>query len=184
MFHPKDITEFYISHYISEGDTVVDATAGNGNDTLKLSSAVGKDGKVYAFDIQSSALENTRNKLTHAGMSNFALIQSCHSLMDNYITTPVKAVIFNLGYLPGGDHNIHTNGDTTIEAINKSLSLLSKTGFVSVCIYYGKNSGTHEKEKVLAFLKTLDSKRYTVLLYDFFNRPNNPPLVAIITTNN
>lgn len=184
MFQPKDITEYYISRYIVEGDTVIDATAGNGNDTIKLCSAVGERGLVYAFDIQKDALDNTKNKLSDANLTNFKLIQSCHSLMDNYITAPVKAVVFNLGYLPGGDHNIHTTADTTVKAINKSLALLCKDGFISVCIYYGKNSGTDEKEKVISFLKTLDSRKYTVLLHNFLNRPNNPPMVAIIINNN
>ena len=155
MFQPKNITEYYISQYIVEGDTVVDATAGNGNDTLKLCSAVGERGLVYAFDIQKEALNSTKNKLIDANMTNFKLIQSCHSVMDNYISAPVKAVVFNLGYLPGGDHSIHTTADTTVKAINKSLALLTKDGFVSVSIYYGKNSGTDEKENVLSVFRSL-----------------------------
>ena len=104
--------------------------------------------------------------------------------MDKHITEKVDCVVFNLGYLPGGDHSLQTRYTTTIEAIEKSLCLLKESGFISVTIYYGKNSGTEEKEMVLEYLKNLNHKLYTVTLHDFFNRPNNPPLTAIITKNN
>ena len=103
--------------------------------------------------------------------------------MDKYVSESVKCVIFNLGYLPGGDHNLQTKKETTICAIEKSLDILSDKGFISVCVYYGKNSGTEEKEAVMEYLKGLDHKKYTVLVLDFFNRPNNPPLNVIITKN-
>jgi len=183
MLQPVQITEYFIENMLNPGDIVVDATAGNGNDTLKLCNAVGNTGLVYAFDIQKQALINTETKLKEYGFSNFKLIEASHSELDTYVTSPVKAVLFNLGYLPGGDHNVHTSPDTTIPAIEKSLQILSPDGFVSVCIYYGKNSGTFEKEIVVDFLKTIDSKKYTVLLCDFLNRPNCPPLTAIIVRN-
>ena len=103
--------------------------------------------------------------------------------MDKYINEKVKAVIFNLGYLPGGDHKVQTKGETTIEAIKKSLDLLCADGFIAIMIYYGKNSGTEEKLKVMDFLKTLDHKKCTVTIHDFYNRPNNPPITAVITKN-
>ena len=184
MLQPQHITENFIQTYVSVGDTVVDCTAGNGYDTLKLCKAVGETGKVYAFDIQKTAIEETSRKLSEIGFTKATLIQDSHSNIDNYITEKVKAVLFNLGYLPGGDHNLQTKYDTTIEAIKKSLVLLDDNGFISVTIYYGKNSGTEEKEKVMDYLKTLNHKTYTVTLHDFFNRPNNPPITAIITKNN
>ena len=184
MLQPVSITEYMIKKYIFPGDTVADATAGNGNDTLKLCSAVTDTGKVYAFDIQEQALMHTKNKLDEKGFSNAELIADSHSNMMQYIKEPLKAVLFNLGYLPGGDHSMQTKPDTTIEAINQSLSLLSDDGFISVTVYYGKNSGTFEKDSVMDFLKTLDHKLYTVLTCDFHNRPNNPPITIIITKNN
>ena len=181
MLQPMHITEYCIRELIKPGDTVIDATAGNGNDTLKLCQAVGKDGRVYAFDIQKAALENTQKRLTEANMDNYVLILDSHANIGRYVSAPVKAAVFNLGYLPGGDHSIHTNAQTTSQAISAALELISADGFVSVCIYYGKNSGTMEKDGILDFLKQLDPKKYTVTLHDFYNRPNNPPLTAIIT---
>ena len=183
MLQPGNITEFFINSFINEKDTVIDATMGNGNDTLRLCKRVTNEGKVYAFDIQQKAIVNTRRLLSDNGFHNAELILASHSDMDRYVSTGVKAVIFNLGYLPGGDHSLQTKGETTIEAIEKSLALLQDEGFVSITIYYGKNSGTQEKEKVLEYLKTVDYKKYTVTLHDFYNRPNNPPLTVIITKN-
>ena len=183
MLQPRHITEYFINNFIREGDTVIDATAGNGNDTLKLCNAVGESGKVFAFDIQQIALRNTKKLLEQNEMTNFSLINDSHSEMDKYIPNPVKAVVFNLGYLPGGDHGLHTKYETTTIAIEKALELLSDDGFISVTIYYGKDSGTEEKDGVMEYLKNLDCKRYTVTVHDFYNRPNCPPITAIITKN-
>lgn len=183
MLQPQHITDFLIENYITEGDTTVDATAGNGNDTLKLCRKVGKEGKVFAFDIQDKAIEETKKLIFESGFSNAEIIKDSHEFMDKYINEKVKAVIFNLGYLPGGDHRVQTKGETTIEAIKKSLELLCDDGFVAIMIYYGKNSGTEEKLMLMDFLKDLDHKKYTVTIHDFYNRPNNPPITALITKN-
>ncbi len=183
MLQPQHITEYFINNFVHPGDTAVDATMGNGNDTLKLCKAVGCGGKVFAFDIQKTAMESTKEKLIKENFSNAQLILDSHSHMDKYIEEKVSCVIFNLGYLPGGDHSVCTKGDTSIEAIEKSLSLISDRGFVSVTVYYGKNSGTEEKDAVMEYLKTIDHKKYTVTVHNFFNRPNNPPITVIITKN-
>ena len=183
MLQPQNITEYFINQYIKPGNVVIDATAGNGNDTIKLCSAVTETGTVYAFDIQKEALHETEKKLNAGNFKNAILIHDSHAEIDKYVNKPVSAVIFNLGYLPGGDHTLQTRADSTIEAIEKSLELLSDDGFISVTVYYGKNSGCEEKEAVMAYLKNTDHKKYTVLTCDFHNRPNNPPITIIITKN-
>ena len=183
MLQPQNITEYFINNYVCPGDTAVDATMGNGNDTLKLCKAVGEKGKVYAFDIQKSAIDSTSEKLAKENTSNAKLILDSHSFMDRYVKENVSAVIFNLGYLPGGDHNVSTKAETSISAIDKALALISCEGFVCVTVYYGKNSGTEEKDAVMKYLKTIDHKEFTVLVHDFYNRPNCPPLTVIITKN-
>ena len=183
MIQPQNITQYFIDNFIKHGDIAVDATAGNGNDTVKLCSAVGKTGHVYAFDIQKCAIENTEKKLAKSDFENATLVHDSHSRMDEYVRKKIKAVIFNLGYLPGGDHSLCTLPETTIEAVEKSLSLLCDDGFVAITVYYGKNSGTKEKDAVMDYFKNLDYKKYTVTVHDFYNRPNNPPLTVIITKN-
>ncbi len=183
MLQPQNITEYFIDNYLNPGDRAIDATAGNGNDTLKLCRAVGDKGFVYAFDIQDTAIEHTGSRLSDNGFSNYKMVKDSHSNIELYVTEPVKAVVFNLGYLPGGDHSIHTKYGTTISAIEKSLNLLQQDGFAAIAIYHGKNSGTEEKDKVLEYIRNLDHKKYTAIVYDFYNRPNNPPITVIITRN-
>jgi len=183
MLQPQNITEYFIDKFINKGDICIDATAGNGNDTLKLCRTVDGSGKVYAFDIQETAIANTQKLLEEQGFCNAIIIKDSHSNLDSYVSEKVKAVIFNLGYLPGGNHTIHTKAYTTIEAIEKSLAILDDKGFVSVTVYYGKNSGTEEKDALMEYFKNINHKHYTVTVHDFYNRPNNPPLTVIITKN-
>ena len=175
-----------ISHEIVEkivqnGDIVVDATAGNGNDTLFLARLVGDAGHVYSFDIQDLALENTRSKLYAENLQHrVTLIKAGHQEMDKYVPKGIRAVMFNLGYLPGGDHSICTKPDTTIEAIEKSLELIKINGIVMIVVYHGGDTGFEEKDAVMSFLKNLDSKKYNVLVHHFINQINCPPIAVCI----
>jgi predicted methyltransferase len=176
----------YISHelvskVIQPGDMVVDATMGNGNDTLFLADLVGERGKVFAFDIQQEALNNTKKRLSEAGfLDRTELILEGHQNMEKFVTRGIKAVMFNLGYLPKGNHNIGTRAETTIAAIEKSLELLCKEGIIMLVIYYGGDSGFGEKNAVMDYIKTLDCKKYTVLVHDFVNQINCPPIAVCI----
>lgn len=178
------ISHEIIKKLVKEGDTVVDATMGNGNDTLFLATLVGDKGKVYSFDIQACALKNTRRKLYEAGAQGCVeLINDGHQNMDIYVSAGIKAVMFNLGYLPKGDHSIGTKADTTIEALKKSMELLIAGGIIMMVIYYGGDSGFDEKEAVLEYLKTIDCRKYTVLVSDFVNQINCPPIAVCIEKN-
>jgi len=167
---------------VKPGDTVIDATAGNGGDTAFLADLVGSEGKVYAFDIQQAALEKTREKLKNYGLDDgrVELICDSHANMDLYVKQQVRCVMFNLGYLPGGDHKIGTRGSSTIAAIQKAMELISINGIITVVVYYGGDSGFEEKEQVLEFIRTIDCKRFTVARTDFVNQINCPPILVCI----
>ncbi len=176
------IAHRFISERIKEGDFWIDATAGRGNDTLFLSKLVGESGKVIAFDIQSTAIESTKALLEKNGVTNAEVIKDSHHNMDSYAKEEtVDGIVFNFGYLPGGDHNICTKAESSIMAIEKGLSLLKVNGVMSLCIYYGGDSGFEEKDALMEYLKTIDSKKYTVVTVDFYNRPNCPPIAVFIT---
>ena len=97
----------YISSCVSDGDRVIDATCGNGHDTLFLAKIVGEKGKVFSFDIQPEALVNTRRLLEANNLADRVhLIQSGHERMDSHVHEKVAAVMFNLDYLPGGNHKL------------------------------------------------------------------------------
>ena len=173
-----------ISSIVEKGDTVVDATAGNGNDTLFLAELVGEEGMVYSFDIQKQALSSTDKKLQEKQLkSRVKLINDGHQNIKKYITEPIKAIMFNLGYLPGGNHSIGTKGCTTIEAIKGGMELLTVHGIISIVVYYGGDSGFDEKNEVMDFIKTIDYKKYTVMRTDFVNQINCPPILICIEKN-
>lgn len=178
------ISHEIIKRLVKPGDTVVDATMGNGNDTLLLAGLVGGDGMVYSFDIQEAALASTRKKLEGAGVGGYVkLILDGHQNMDGYVPAGVRAVMFNLGYLPKGDHSIGTKGKTTIEALEKSMELLMPGGIIMLVIYYGGDSGFDEKDAVLEYIRTIDCRRFTVLVSEFVNQINCPPIAVCIEKN-
>ena len=171
-----DLAHDWLKKYVKEGECAIDATAGRGFDTLFLCECVGESGKVIAFDIQKEAIQSTKTLLDEKG-KNAELHQESHVMMTAYAEEgSVAGIIFNFGYLPGGDHQIATQKETSIEAIEKGLSLLKVKGVMAMCIYHGGDTGFEEKEAIMAYLKTLDCKKYTVIVSDFYNRPNCPPI--------
>ena len=161
---------------VKEGDVCVDATMGNGHDTLSLCSLVGDSGKVYAFDVQEKAVENTRARLLEAGMlSRAELLLTGHQNMLSYVHEPVKLVLFNLGWLPGGDKSVTTLRETTLPAIKAALSLLEPLGVLSVCIYPGHQEGAAEREMLKGFFASLRPQEYNVLWHTFVNAGDSAP---------
>lgn len=166
---------------IKNGDIVVDATMGNGNDTAYLSELVGKDGKVYAFDIQEQAIENTKSRLSDGKLEDrVKLIHDGHENINMYVKEKVKLIIYNLGYLPSGDHDITTESETTIQSIGKGLGVLEDGGLIIIVVYPGHENGRREKESVLGYTKTLNQKEFSVLSMEFENQVNYPPGIICI----
>lgn len=168
-----------------EGGFYIDATMGKGNDTLFLCRLAGKSGKVLAFDIQREALFYTENLLKAHGMENKAeLILDSHEYMERYANKETADVVcFNFGYLPGGSHSIATTAETSVRAVEKALYLLKPGGMMSLCIYSGGDTGFEEKEALLAYLKTLAPREYTVIVNEYLNRSNNPPIPVFVFKN-
>lgn len=170
---------------VEPGDTVVDATMGNGHDTQMLCETVGPEGRVYAFDVQAQAVEETRNRLRAQGLDGRAeLILSGHEHMAEYVKGPVKAVMFNLGWLPGGDHEVTTRWETTRTAVESALNLLSPMGVLVICAYPGHAEGEREKQELAAFLGGLDNRRYNVLHQRFLNAGPGAPECFVIQKQN
>lgn len=172
----------FISNHVQPGDLCIDATMGNGNDTLLLSKLVGETGKVIAFDIQEMALTNTAKRLQDASApNNYTLLMESHSNMSLHAEeNSVSCIVFNFGYLPGGDHAKATLASSSIAAMEQGLKLLKKDGIMSLCIYSGGDSGFDERDAILFWLKELDSRKYLVIKSDYYNRPNNPPIPVLV----
>lgn len=179
------ITEFchhFLEEHVKEGDFCIDATAGNGNDTEFLCKLVGTTGHVLAFDIQESAVNATNERLYRSGLYDVgtAILES-HTNMHLYAKSgSVDCIVFNFGYLPGGNHALATKADTSIQALETALTLLKKKGILSLCIYSGGDSGYEERDALLAYLKKLDPHRYIVVLSSYYNRPNDPPIPVLV----
>ena len=172
----------FIEEQVKEGDICIDATMGNGNDTLLLSRLAGPDGQVLAFDIQEQALQAARQKLLRENApANYTLFLESHTHMADHVKPDsVSCIVFNFGYLPGGDHSLATRSETSIQALEQSLTLLKKGGLLSLCIYSGGDSGFEERDALLTWLKKLDSHNYLVIRSDYYNRPNNPPIPVLV----
>ena len=172
----------FLSSLVKPGDFCIDATAGRGGDTAFLCQLVGERGRVLAFDIQEMAVECTRRRLEELGFSGRAevLLEGHEHLSRHAEPGTVKAVTFNLGWLPGGDHNRFTRPETTLTALEQALELIQPDGAVSVCIYYGRETGFVERDAVLEWLRQVDPHRASVLVGEFVNRPNCPAIAAFL----
>ena len=179
------ITELYhrmVKPYIHPGELCIDATMGNGKDTEFLCRCTGEKGRVLAFDIQQEALLHTRTLLENRlPFKNYELYLKSHEYMNEYAAEEtVSCILFNLGYLPAGDHALSTKAKTTLPAMECGLRLLKKGGVMGICIYSGKDTGFEEKDSVLSWLAALNPKDYLVLVTHYYNRPNNPPIPVLV----
>lgn len=162
---------------VAAGDHVIDATMGNGHDTLYLCGLVGENGRVDAFDVQRQAIENTEQLLRENGMEERASLHLAgHQRMREFVSGPVKAVMFNLGWLPGGDKSVTTHWETTETALNAALSLLEPGGLCAVCVYPGHAAGEEELEKIRLMLAELRPQEFNVLEQSFLNAGPGAPV--------
>ena len=176
MVELTDLHKYFIRQHLSEGEIAVDFTMGNGNDTLFLSKLVGEKGKVYAFDIQELALESTKALLVSNGApENYELILASHHRVREFVREPIKAGMFNLGYLPrSGQKAVTTMCETTLPAIEAALELLAPDGALIIAIYPGHTEGEREGEMVREYLKTLSKYRYCPSEFKILNSPTSP----------
>lgn len=175
------LAHLLLAESLAEGGSAVDATAGNGNDTLFLARQVGPGGKVYSFDIQREALQATGELLRHNDLADrVALIQAGHEEMEKLVPGPVDAVIFNLGYRPGGDHSVRTSARTTLQALESALKLLKPGGRAGLVIYTGHPGGREECDCLEKMTSTLDGRLYRVIKINFLNRAASAPVVIVV----
>ena len=163
------------------GDIAVDATLGNGHDALMLAQAVGEGGQVYGFDVQAAAVAAATGRLAEAGLLHRArFLCAGHETMAQHVPAPVRGIMFNLGWLPGGDKRITTRVETTLTAIRAALALLDVGGLLSVCVYPGHDEGDRERAEVAALLGALPVDAFSALHHRFINYPNDPPELFLV----
>lgn len=170
---------------VSEGDVVVDATVGNGHDTVFLAELVGETGKVYGFDVQEQAIATTKERLKQQDLlERVVLFQNGHEHLAASIPPgeheKITGAVFNLGFLPGSDKTVVTQAETTIRAINQLLEIMASEGIIVLVIYHGHEGGAAERDALLKHCSQLDQKTAHVLQYQFINQQHNPPFIVAI----
>lgn len=175
------IVQMLIGEVLKYGGAAIDATAGNGRDTLFLARLVGHEGRVYAFDIQEKALAQTRKLLTeHGAARQVILFNKGHEEMGKLVPEPVDAVVFNLGYLPGGDHTLITKPATTIDALKSATTLLRPGGRIGLVIYTGHPGAIEELKMVENFTFSLTWAEFNVIKINYVNRNVHAPVIIVV----
>lgn len=166
---------------LAPGCVAVDATMGNGGDTVELARLVGEGGRVYAFDIQPDAVRRTRERLAGCGLMDRAvLIEAGHERMGERVPESVDLIAFNLGWLPRGDKQITTRVKTTLRAVSSGLKLLKPRGLMTICAYPGHDEGTRELIALTELTGGLSPSSYQVMIQRYHNQANDPPVLIAI----
>jgi ubiquinone/menaquinone biosynthesis C-methylase UbiE len=165
--------------YLAEGSIAIDATAGNGFDTLFLAEYVGSSGRVYALDLQTTAVEVTKQKLQRANLQNrVLLLNGSHESLDTFVSPQdvghVSVVMFNLGYLPFGDKSIVTRAESTLIALQHSARMLRLGGLLIVLAYPGHSGGENEADQIARWVN--QQAEFTVQCFRDLANKNSPIL--------
>ena len=171
----------FISQYLRPGDVAVDATCGNGHDTAALAEMGA--GKIYAFDVQETAINNTKELLSQKNIPEkmVHLILDNHANMCKYVKEKVQVIVFNLGYLPTADKSVTTGSSSTLQAVKEAMKLLNKDGLICITMYSGHPGGQEEKDALLDFAEKLDSRTWHTAYINLKNQRKNPPEILLIT---
>lgn len=168
-----DLSHDIIKKYVNNKGIAVDGTLGNGHDTDFLYQLFNK---VYSFEIQKEPYQNYLNK----NIENVKVINDGHEKIKEYVKEEIDCAMYNLGYLPGGDKEITTKANSSLESIKLALDLLRSGGIITIAIYSGHNEGAKEKTCIIKYVESLPKNKYGVMLHQFINRNNEPPCLVVI----
>lgn len=181
-----DLAKFYFDKLLTFGDSAIDATCGNGHDTLFLAqhTLTADSGTLYSLDIQQEALDSAKKllqeKLGSPLLKRIHFLKMCHSEFPPEIAeNSVKLIVYNLGYLPGGNKEITTKYETTLRSVNNALKLVMPGGAISITCYPGHPAGKVEEDLILEFTATLDPKEWNCCHHRLINRNTAPSLLLI-----
>jgi SAM-dependent methyltransferase len=177
-----DLAHHYWSLLVKDGDIVIDATCGNGWDSLILAKLNPKI--LYSIDLQEQAIEKAQVRLSaHLSAQAYEKVQWIHGshvrFPEEILPGTVKLIVYNLGYLPGGDKSITTLTETTMQSLENGKNLLACGGVISVTCYPGHSEGEREEQAATAFAKSLDPREWSCCYHQWLNRDRCPSLLLI-----
>lgn len=178
---PVPLSHLLLRRFIQTGNRVIDATCGNGKDTLLLAELVGETGHVWAFDIQQEALDRTAQRLADQNLlQRVSLLHAGHERLQELLEPPLQAIIFNLGWLPGAPREIATSTSTTLTALEASLRLLAPAGLLLITCYPGHAGGDQEATAVQEWAASLSPRSYFVWRMGQLNVTSDAPFCLLI----
>jgi SAM-dependent methyltransferase len=181
LYGAVPLAHYLLRERLKTGDCAVDATCGNGQDTLLLAALVGSSGKVWAFDVQGAALAKTGERLAAAGLEHCVrLVHAGHERLAEFVMEPLQAVVFNLGYLPAGDREIRTAAATTQAALQQAAAQLQSGGFILIAVYTGHAGGMEEWRAVHKWCAALLPHEFNVWQSRQLNRGETAPFLVVV----
>jgi SAM-dependent methyltransferase len=181
LYGAVPLTHYFLKERLKAGDCAIDATCGNGLDTLLLAELVGSSGRIWAFDVQAEAIETTKKLLEEKGCAEcITIVHGGHEQLAEYVDEKVKAIVFNLGYLPTGDRAIKTSAATTIAALNAAMDLLLPGGIILLAVYTGHDGGGDEWLAVKDWCEGLNPHQFNVWQSRQLNRSDRAPFLVFV----
>jgi hypothetical protein len=171
-----DLAHHYWQRLLYNGGWAIDATLGNGKDTLKLAQLLaGKPGGIIGIDIQPQAVQRTLEHLQdHLSPEELGRI---HLFCQSHETFPalaeqhlIQLIVYNLGYLPKGNKQVTTMATSTLESVNKGFNMIAPGGALCITCYPGHEEGSREEQELLHCLSCLDATSWNVCHHAFPNR--------------
>ena len=174
-----------IKERVQLNDVVIDATIGNGHDTLFLTQQVGSLGLVFGFDIQQAAIDSTIERIkVNSNLDGIRLFHASHEDMANKIPEQfhgkISAIMFNLGYLPGGDKSIITASHSTLNTLKTACSLISDQGIITVLAYPGHKGGDIETRDINTWCQQLNKDQFQVDIITSTVANETAPMLFVI----
>lgn len=178
---PTSLAWSLLREVIRKGDTVIDATAGNGHDTVFLAGCVGESGKVLAFDIQVEAIRASSKRVAELGHDRMVQFHQCsHARMGEFAPAgTIAAIMFNLGYLPGEDHQIVTRTSETLRALDSADIALMTGGHLTIICYPGHEAGAEEAVAVTKWLSNKTEEGWRVAKYSMLGTLRPAPFLLL-----
>lgn len=167
------ISHYIVKEFLKNKDIAIDATLGNGYDTDFLSENFKE---VYSFEIQKYACENYAKRKNN----NVTVINESHDLLKKYVSTNVDCIMYNLGFLPGGNKEVTTKHETSFKSIKEGTELLRSGGIMTICLYRGHGEGKEEEKIIMPYLESLPKDQFGVMYHSFLNRSKDAPILIVI----